>query len=550
MTLPVIDLRGQGSIGESLARIGEAAANVIRPFEAERQEFNSFLATTPGAAERLAEQERLNPGFLKSTFSFLPDEQIAQIVATPQTAAQTVEQVTRRGLEDIDPTVMKGIEAIAALIPFGVTPTEAITAPARQAEVRRIVEEEPETVAKATREGLVGRPEDEERLRELRADLTQQAQDVISSLPISEQERIALRTIAPEALFDDDKLLEHLRRLEIASIGSQTNNDAIVERARIARREAEGVRLFNETNAGSPEAWTEFLYAPASATFRGQTPLVRGRFLAQQNLTEEQISAGLLDGTLNQDELDAMRLGQAMERRAQGDQLADISSQGRVVTSLVDDITAVDRDGNPVLSRSVRIAMVEQLNDAYRYLNSVSGGTIPIRTAEIPEGGAVRRGLTLLPFIGPPNAPLIIRDAEGNELDSANPISGAAVIPDEPLARTPEQQREALAQASATRGTIEESQRQVGQEAIIEGAKDIPDSMINLQQVDESQLSPNGVTNVQTVMSGSASFLEMVEENPAAALEILKAFRIKSPAVQNLIGIIEARLVEEPEPEQ
>jgi hypothetical protein len=550
MTLPVIDLRGQGSIGESLARIGAAAANVIRPFEEERQEFNNFLATTPGAAERLAQQERLNPGFLKNTFSFLPDEQIATIVATPVTAAQTAEQIARQGLASLPKEVLRGLQAVAAAkIAGGVTPKEAVLAVPEAEAAAEIVRGDPEAIIERVREDIVGVPLDEERLRDLRAELTQQAQDVISSLPIPEQERIALRTIAPEALFDADLLLAHTRRMEVAAVGSQTNSAEATARATLARREAEGIRLFNETNVGSPEGWTEFIYAGPSALFNGQTPLARGRFLAQQNLTSEQIEAGLLDGTINQDQLAAMKLGQAMERREQGDMLADISSQGRVVKSLVDDITEVDRDGNPVLSRSVRIAMVEQLNDAYRYLNSVSGGTIPMRTAEIPEGNIFQRGLALVPFIGPPNAPLIIRDADGKELDSADPIAGAAVIPEEPTARTPEQARTVLAEARRIRGAIEESQRQTVTVAIAEGAKEIPDTMINFQQIDQALLTPNGISNIQTIIGGGGSFLELAEEKPAGALELLQAFRIKSPVVLDLIQALEARIPEE-EPEQ
>lgn len=557
MTLPVIDLRGQGSIGESIAQIGAAAANIIRPFEQEKQEFNNFLATTPGAAERLAEQERLNPGFLKSTFSFLPDDQIAQIIATPQTAAQTAEQFAREGLEKAPKELIAGLRALAASQAVGgpgVTPAEAVLVPSEQEAAIGIVKDEPEVIAEAVREGIVGRPRGAQAMDELRAELTQSVLEVVEDLPIEEAEKLALREIAPGFFFEQDRLIEHQNRLAIAQITSAASSGEVGRRAQVARREAQGVRMFNDTNIQSPEAWTEFLYAEQSATFRGLTPLERGRELAGQNLTEAQVQSGLLSGTISQDELDAMEMAQAIERRENIGKSLEIASERRVVADLINRITERDRDTNPILTRSVRLALLEQLNDAYRFLNNISGGSIPIRVGEIPPG--IFRNIPLIG--GPGNTPLIIRNDSGEMLDSSDPLEsidpsnlqgqdpGAA--PGAEPSIPPAVQRQNLEEASRLRGVIEESQRQAEApqaERVSEGAKQIPDSMINFQQIDQSLLTPNGVANVQTIIDGRGTFLEMAEENPAAALEMLKGFRIQSPQVVQLIRTLEGRIPEE-----
>ena len=129
--MAVIDLRGRGSIGESIGRIisgiGQGADKIINPNREERKEFGDRLRDDPGLGPALAQLDRKSPGFLDENFSFLKQEVRDSIRALPPSLGEL------RGEEEVEvfqnlPPAMR--EQLAKLGLFkdvaGTTPTGAI----------------------------------------------------------------------------------------------------------------------------------------------------------------------------------------------------------------------------------------------------------------------------------------------------------------------------------------------------------------------------------------------------------------------------------------
>ena len=84
--MAVIDLRGPGSIPDSIARLGAAAGSVIRsikgPDAANRRAFFQRIEEEPELFGEFGKIARDNPGALRQMFPFLQDQDIEQFRKT------------------------------------------------------------------------------------------------------------------------------------------------------------------------------------------------------------------------------------------------------------------------------------------------------------------------------------------------------------------------------------------------------------------------------------------------------------------------------------
>ncbi|KKM19276.1 hypothetical protein LCGC14_1657300, partial [marine sediment metagenome] len=292
------------------------------------------------------------------------------------------------------------------------------------------------------------------------------ATEIINELPEDEAKKVKLREALPSALFEADRVQAQKDRKEIAQmqIDAQTLERANERTA--AFRRSIAARWVERTKAGTDEVWERFLYDPDAGR--------RAR--------------GLLDGSIapvDESDVRLLEVATAFSRESQVSKIAEESSVRTQIRTLIDRIEEKDSFGSFVLERTVREAYLNQLNDAFAELTSLTEGRIPLSVGNIKERGTFGR------IFGAGNQPLKIIDESGNEVDLS------VIAPGAPLTEPPP------AQAPATQAPLE----------------------LNFETVDVSKLSPITRRNLIKIMNGEGSFEELQAFDPAGAQTILDARR-------------------------
>lgn len=527
MTAPIVVRTG--GAGEALAQIGQAAAGIIDPDKERREAFEDFLATNPGALERISEQARNDPKALQDQFPFINDDRIAQLQRTPQSPDQLLNSAVRDAFGNLTPDQVNalGTGGVAGLI--GERPEAFATLGKRLNEITRITEEEPAVAARVARAQAAGGTEAELAEEDLQARISQAANDAFDALSIPEQQEGALRTRANRFFEDADVQRDFQNRLDLQEMVVEGRSDDVRERA-IERMEiAQADRWVGLTNVGTSELWRLFLYDTQS----GQ----RAKDLAD----------GVIQPDGSQLDSDLLEVGQAFRGRGVEDQLRTVSAARAQVTDLVRMITRTDADGNPLEELSVRRGLVDLLNSAIRNLHNLSPEEFDLQEAFIPPGRRNRDLQFRVPTEPQPAPPSrealprgtgmlneILRDFEEN-IGGLTGLTGS---------ETGLQSR-----AEVARGITELSQEQQGLEQPTPELP--PTAMFNEQQIDFSALGPGDVTNIELIQEEARgfSFKELMDAQPASALAILEAFRIKSPQIQTLIDSLQT-LIQSRAPEE
>ncbi len=272
---------------------------------------------------------------------------------------------------------------------------------------------------------------------------------------MDEKKAATLRSALPAAFFDADAKLAHERRLEITNLQITAQTIDRANERLDAFRMGVASRWVNKTNVGLPETWQLFLY---SKDANDRAKLLQSR----------------ADVPENESDISLLEVADAFARAKDADKIIEQAAANRQIPILIERIEKRDSGGNYALERSVRVALVEQLNFVYMEASALSEGRLPFRKAEIPAAGR---------FFGK-NKALVVLDESGQEIEQS--------------ARRLEELRE-----QATQAPLE----------------------LNLETVDASRLSPITRRNLIKIMNGEGTFEELQAFDPASAQMILDARR-------------------------
>lgn len=450
--MAVIDLRGPGSIPDSIRRLGGAVASVVSsvkfPNKEERKEFNEALRNNPALGERLAALDKRSPGFLDTNFGFLSEEVRESIRAIKPSAVQSAEAVTTEGFENLPEDVRKTLGQFGVTGVFGTTPSGAVLEPKRVEAARALPQEAVTAGLERDVRDLTpgGKAQDDFRL-----EVFNSATEAIGELGLDEKKAATLRSALPAAFFDEDSKLAHTRRLEIANLQIDAQNiDRANERLDSFQRGV-AARWVNKTNVGLPETWQLFLYSKDAND--------RAKLLQSRTVSPE-----------NESDISLLEVADAFARAKDADKIIEQAAASRQIPILIERIERRDRDGKFFLERSVRVALVEQLNFTYMEASALSEGRLPFRKAEIPAAGR---------FFGK-NKALRILDESGQEVE-----------------QSPERLEEIREQSTE----------------------------LNFETVDVSQLSENDRDNLISLINGEGTMEELLRDAPLSAQRILDARR-------------------------
>jgi len=471
--MAVIDLRGEGSIPDSIRRLGGAAAGVItsikHPHKEENEEFRDLIGRNPQLVGAFSQLNRRNPGVVAEIFPFLDEDMITAITSSPPSADELAGDIEIGSLTPVSEGGTLTPEAADILGKFGVTdrfgttPTGAVLEPKR-VEAARVLPQE--AVTAGLERDVRGLTPGQKSQDDFNTEVFGAANAAFDEVEPDEKKRDALRAKLPAHFFDVDtqELFRQRRILTQMQIDAQ-NLDRANERTDAFQRSA-AARWVTITNAGTPEAWQLFLFDNGARTRANE----------------------LLGGASVENETDIrlLEVARAFSRAGQVEKITQSAAASRQVTDLIERIERRDRDGKPVLERSVRVVLTEQLNAALSESSALSEGRTPIRIAEIPDDRIFGK-----------NKALIIKDENGEEIDpSPARLRDIEILED--LSREEEARRD------------------------IEGGGPGP---LNLETVDISKLPVATRDNLLAIIRGEGTFEQLQQFDPASAQLILDARR-------------------------
>ena len=393
--MAVIDLRGsiEGPLARLGGSIGQIVGRIVNPNKEEREEFQDRLRDTPELGAQLAQLDRQSPGFLDTNFGFLKQEVRDSIRALPPSLEEL------RGEEEID--VFQGLpeemrEQLTKLGLFkdvaGTTPAGAIIEGKREEVAPTIT---PEQVTQGLVEEVTGVPAltpGQTAQDKFNLEIFNSASTAFGELGLNEQQAATLRAKLPAAFFDPDVQESFRQRKEIAQMQIDAQNlDRANERTDNFRRSV-SARWTASTNVGTPEVWQKFL------------------FDVDDNRKGRELDSGAISPE-NETDIRLLEVAQAFSRADQVEKITQESAVRTQIRTLIDRIEKKDSFGSFVLQKTVREALLNQLNDAFSELTSLSEGRIPLSIGDIKDVGVVKR------FFGAGNQPLRIIDESGNEVN-------------------------------------------------------------------------------------------------------------------------------------
>lgn len=463
--MAVIDLRGPGSIPDSIDRLGAAAASVVTsikgPDAKDRRAFFKRIEENPELFDEFGKIARDNPGALKGMFTFLKDEDIEQFRKTLPSLEDLKGAAVRPAFTPAEKGGTLTPEIATALGEAARAESVGLTAPELAIQPKEVIAAgkvpQADVTAGAIRD-VTGLTPGQKAKDTLTADIFNTANGIIDELEVDEKEKLALRAAIPSALFEEDRVQAQKDRIAIAQmqIDAQTLERAN-ERTENFRRSV-AARWVERTNAGTAEVWQEFLYNP-DANRRAR---------------------GLLDGSItavDEGDVRLIEVATALSRESQVSKIADESAVRTQIRLLIDRIERKDSEGKFALERTVREALLLQLNGEFAELTALSEGRIPLSIGDIKERGTIGR------LFGEGNQPLRIIDEGGNEIQASLP-SSPATPSEEPV-------------------------------------------ILNFETVDVSQLSPESRNNLLKIANDSTGelFQQLLQQAPRSAQEILNARR-------------------------
>ena len=467
--MAVIDLRGDRL--RNLALLGKSIGSVIStikgPDAADRRAFLGRVLGDPELLEKFGSIARDSPTALPR---FLKEEDIEMLKSTLPTLEELKENIERPAVTPVEEGGILTQADAEALGEFsrakevGATPTDIDLRGKFKEAAGEISQEDVTAGLTADVTGRTPLTPGQQAKDDLTATIFKGASDIINELPVEEADKIKLRAALPSALFEADRIQAQKDRKEIAQmqIDAQTLERAN-ERTDAFRRSI-AARWVERTKAGTDEVWERFLYDPDAGR--------RAR--------------GLLDGSIapvDESDVRLIEVATAFSRESQVSKIADESAVRTQIRTLIDRIEEKDSFGSFVLERTVREALLNQLNDAFTELTSLTEGRIPLSIGDIKERGPIGS------IFGGGNQPLKIIDEEGNEV--ATGVEETAPAP--PTEQSP-----------APTDTIGD---------------------LSFETVDASQLSENDRANLVRLVNGEGSIDELLRDAPQSAQRILAARR-------------------------
>lgn len=473
--MTVIDLRGRGSPGESLARIGTAIGGVISkikgPDAADRRAFLGRVLGDPELLEEFGSIARNSP---KALPKFLKAEDIEILKSTLPSLDELREDIARPGLTpeavggELPPEISTALSEFSRAGDVGATPAQLALESKRVKAAGEITQED---VTAGLRRKVTGLTPGQTAQDTLTADLFNTTKGIIDELPVEEKEKIALRAAIPSALLEGDRILAHKNRIELAQMRIDAQNLERANERTDAFRRSVGARWTERTKTGTPETWELFLFT--------------------QEMNER--GKGLATGTIlpqNQTDIRLMEIANAFSRADQVDKITEEGSVKTQIGVLIGRINRKDSKDNFANERSVRLVLLEQLNNSIAELASLTDGRISL-------GKIDKSKLDIIPFFGPGNLPLT--------------FEGTTAAPTQPGQREIGQQRDQDVIDFLNRAGQEEQTEEIGE--------------LNPQTVDVSQLSSNDRDNLVRLMSGEGTMEELLRDAPLSAQRILDARR-------------------------
>ncbi|KKL16039.1 hypothetical protein LCGC14_2499590, partial [marine sediment metagenome] len=438
--MAVIDLRGD--VARSLASLGVSVGGIISPHKKEKKEFRNLIARNPQLVGAFSRMERQSPGAVREIFPFLDEEMITSITSAPPSPEELGEAIEIPALIPVEQGGTLTPEAAETLGKFAVTERFGTTPAAAALEPKRVIAAEAipqEAVTAGLRREVTGLTTGQRAQDEFNTEIFNVAMDSFNALGLEEADAAALRDKLPATFFDADAKLAHERRLEITNLQITAQTIDRANERLDAFRMGVASRWVNKTNVGLPETWQLFLY---SKDANDRAKLLQSR----------------ADVPENESDISLLEVADAFARAKDADKIIEQAAANRQIPILIERIEKRDSDGNYVLERSVRVALVEQLNFVYMEASALSEGRLPFRKAEIPAAGR---------FFGK-NKALVVLDESGQEIEQS--------------ARRLEELRE-----QATQAPLE----------------------LNLETVDASRLSPITRRNLIKIMNGEGTFEEL-----------------------------------------
>jgi hypothetical protein len=551
MTTPIVVRTG--GAGEALAQIGQAVQGILDPDREKREAFERFLASDPNNVSALAEQVRRNPALAETIFDFVPPEVMESIAATPRTSAQEIEGATTDFLADASPDIRKAFGQFMAAAQAGTDPKQIATL-GQELSARIAAFKEPGVARVGAIRDITGATPGQLTGDALNEELNARALELFEGFEGPAQDRTALRNSLEAALVDDDLALAHTRRRELAQIAASATNNNAAARAEEARQQNEAIRMVERTNIGTAEGWQRYLFDVGLNR--------RGRTILQQVRSGARTPSGLSTDPLVESDKELFDMANAQANRLANDLIGDLLSQNTLIDNQITDIERERPGGGKLMSRSARQFAVSRLNALMLQLHNQYPDEIPLFTSFVVRNG-----------------PLRFLDEGGTELETGNPFAQPNLmqraieriqgflggqrpdIPEEvPERPSPgssiergdieerQQPGSALAQSPAelARAATEQAQAVTGGPAPSGVDPDLipPAAMFTEQQIDVEQLSENTRDNLSLIAQGREGFgfKELIEFDPRSALNILRAFRIRSPQRDSLIAQIESEI--------
>ena len=479
--MAVIDLRGPGSIPDSVARLGAAAASVITsikgPDAKNRRAFFKRIEENPELFDEFGKIARDNPGALKNMFTFLKDEDIEEFRKTLPSLQDLKDKAARPAFTPVEkggtltPEIATALGEAFRAESVGLTAPELAIQPKEVIAAGKIPQED--VTAGAIRD-VTGLTPGQTARDDLVADLFGTAKGIVDNLDVDEKERIALRAAIPSALTEADRIQAQKDRVIIAQMRIDAQSlDRANERTDAFQRSVAA----RWTKTGTPETWQLYIFS--------QEMNDRARGLADESIIPQ-----------NQTDLRLMEVAQAFSRADLVDKITEEAGVRTQIGVLIGRINRKDAEGNFANERSVRLVLLEQLNNSIAELSALTDGRISL-------GKIDKSKLDFLPFFDEGNLPLTFEDTTATVTQFGPGEIG--------------RQRD--------QGVIDflDSLDQVEQ---IEQAEQVGEiGPLNPETVDLSRLPQKTRDNLIAIMTGQGTFEELLAFDPVSAQLILDARR-------------------------
>ncbi len=463
--MAVIDLRG--SIERPLARIGGSVGQIISQIKdpgGKNREFRDVIRDNPQLVGVFSRMERQRPGSIKEIFPFLNESAISAVTSAPPSPKELEEAIEIPALTPVarggtlTPETATALGEAARAQTVGMTPSELEIEPKKVVAAGEITQAD---VTAGERRRVTGLTPGQTAQDAFNVKIFTNAEAGFGELGLPEQQTAALRAKLPSAYFDADNQEMFRQRKAIAQMQIDAQNLQRANERTDAFQRSVGARWTERTKTGTPETWQAFLFT--------QGMNERGKGLAGGSILPQ-----------NQTDIRLMEVASAFSRADQVDKSLDEAAIKTQIGALIARIEKKDSEGSFNLERTVREALLNQLNDAFVELTNLTDGRIPLSIGDIKERGPV------LSVFGEGNQPLKIIDEAGNEVDFSAELPGTPPAPPSP------------------------------QEGI---------GLLNFETVDVSSLPEKTRGNLVAIMTGEGTFEQLQAFDPASAQLILDARR-------------------------